>query len=599
MMASVFLMQSVGQITAYGVSIIVVKNLGPKLGLLDHDNDEDAQQLELARGAVDAIWRVILSVGALPALIAIVLRRLLPETPRFLAEHASVKAAMETTGLVFNAHPSPVPVQQHRFPSPDMPRGYPKPRHSDSIYPDPTIRPANFPRDRNSASSPISPVPIASHAYPSTSHRGSRGVELDLSPRTAPIGTSSRSQHDQVSDSGAGSAHGDRMNGDLHGTAATGIWADLMKYIADAVAYLRQNNRWRAFFGVIVTWYLLDLSVYGLGLDSPKTIATMYLSAPTGSKAPCPTQEWRTDPAQPNITVYDMLIQNTLRNLQTVTTGTLPGSLIILFAIDYVPRATWMGWTFAALAGLFAITGGTLFIAYESDKHAMTLVFYVLTQLLNNLGPNTMTWILPAELFTTRYRATFYGIAAAAGKLGAITIQVINTLAVSGQGKSPFAGMLLGLCPAMLLGAFFSWVWVPEVQEARVARNRVDDDEGESSGIRSNTDDEESQSPGSRRGTGEALAGQEGRTHGGDQSGRRRGAGEVKEVRAFLEGLVLPNRTLEDIAEDPARGQIIGVQACVANACGGLRFLPRLARRRGAETGDVVDGHEMHLRNET
>jgi len=270
-----------------------------------------------------------------------------------------------------------------------------------------------------------------------------------------------------------------------------------------------------------------------------------------------------------------MLIQNTQRNLQTITTGTLPGSILILLTTDYVPRATWMACTFVALAALFAVTGGTLFVAYESDKHAMTLVFYVLMQLLNNLGPNTMTWILPAELFATRYRATLYGWAAAAGKLGAITIQLINSLSVSSRSRMSFAAMLLGLSPAMLLGTFFSWVWVPEVQEARA---RVPEDAepvmaGNISGPGSGDED----------GAGDAHS-----LTPTPPPQHRTGRGGA-EARAFLESLILRNRTLEDIAEDPARGQIIGIRPSVKNAY--RRFL---GKRREEEVESPPAGIEMH-----
>lgn len=68
------------------------------------------------------------------------------------------------------------------------------------------------------------------------------------------------------------------------------------------------------------------------------------------------------------MTIYNELHGNIVRNILTISTGTLPGSIIILLAIDYVPRVTWMIWTFVALAALFAVNGGTLFVAFETDS---------------------------------------------------------------------------------------------------------------------------------------------------------------------------------------------------------------------------------------
>lgn len=136
-----------------------------------------------------------------------------------------------------------------------------------------------------------------------------------------------------------------------------------------------------------------------------------------------------------------------------------------------------------------------------------------------------MTFILPAELFGTRYRGTFYGLAAAAGKLGAITILFIINYGV--YEKQPFlssgpklAGTLLGFVPAMLLGAFITWAWIPEVQFPRGHHDVVVRDENMS-------DD---------------------------------GLDDGQQEMSFREKLKLPNRPLAHIAQDPEGGQVIGIR---------------------------------------
>jgi PHS family inorganic phosphate transporter-like MFS transporter len=42
-----------------------------------------------------------------------------------------------------------------------------------------------------------------------------------------------------------------------------------------------------------------------------------------------------------------------------------------------------------------------------------------------NTGPNSTTYIIPAEVFPTRYRCTAHGISAAFGKFGAVLSQCI------------------------------------------------------------------------------------------------------------------------------------------------------------------------------
>jgi MFS transporter, PHS family, inorganic phosphate transporter len=49
---------------------------------------------------------------------------------------------------------------------------------------------------------------------------------------------------------------------------------------------------------------------------------------------------------------------------------------------------------------------------------------YCLANFFQNFGPNTTTFIVPGEVFPTRYRSTAHGISAASGKLGAVVAQV-------------------------------------------------------------------------------------------------------------------------------------------------------------------------------
>lgn len=319
--------------------------------------------------------------------------------------------------------------------------------------------------------------------------------------------------------------------------------------------------------------YLLTfIGIDGLGLDNPKTISTIWLSKPplrsNVSTSPeelvCNNAAWRADPSQPNITIYEMLRQDSIRDIITISSGALPGSIIILLAIDYIPRTTWMGWMFVALAGLFAINGATFFVTFETDKHALTVTLYVLAQVIFNLGPNTITFMLPAELFATKYRGTFYGLAAASGKLGAITILLITNLAVYGDElyNRKFAAMLLGFCPAMLLGALVTWVWIPEVQYPRGYDSKPERDDNAS-------DD-----------------------------------GLDMENDTFRQKLKLANIPLLNIAQNPGDGQILGMRQNISRLFRATqtRVIDRTRRRfstaatspradsAGQEEGNVGDG---------
>jgi len=81
-MASVFMMQPLGQILAasigWGVLTSIMKSRGlQNVTTADASNDQDL------RSAVDVIWRTVIGVGAFPALLATLWRFSIPESPRY------------------------------------------------------------------------------------------------------------------------------------------------------------------------------------------------------------------------------------------------------------------------------------------------------------------------------------------------------------------------------------------------------------------------------------------------------------------------------------------------------------------------------------
>lgn len=99
--------------------------------------------------------------------------------------------------------------------------------------------------------------------------------------------------------------------------------------------------------------------------------------------------------------------------------STVPGYWVTVFFIDRIGRFK------IQLQGFFFMTVFmlALTIPYEHWLHHNTtgfLVLYAFTFFFANFGPNSTTFIVPAELFPARFRSTCHGISAAAGKAGAI-----------------------------------------------------------------------------------------------------------------------------------------------------------------------------------
>ncbi|KUJ11253.1 MFS general substrate transporter [Mollisia scopiformis] len=339
MLAAVFMMQPFGQFLAYIVGLAALQGITKS-----RIPDPTAIVSQF-----DAVWRCIIGVGGFPALLAIVLRWTIPETPRYLIDI--------TQKADIRANETRIPPDQEL--------------------------------DR-------------------------RATQIDM-------------KFDKP-----------------------GFWDD---WHTD---YKKGQGFRRMLAGTAICWFLMDVCFYGLGLDTPRTLAKIWGASSSD--------------VTPDDNIYDALHGDVTRALLTIPLSSIPGSVVFLLLVNYIPRVTVLRWTFVALAILFVITGSSLTAVYETNNHTVTIVFYAFALFILNAGPNTILFMLPSELFPTKYRGTCYGIAAASGKAGAIIIQLIvhfQNITRPDSGKMQLAIMLMCFTPLMLIGAFVAWVWIPEVQHPR------------------------------------------------------------------------------------------------------------------------------------
>ncbi|KAF8856769.1 MFS general substrate transporter [Acephala macrosclerotiorum] len=289
-------------------------------------------------------------------------------------------------------------------------------------------------------------------------------------------------------------------------------------------AELKQRNP-GSLPGTAICWFIMDVCFYGLGLDTPRTLAKIFGSRP--SDVTPKVYDWNAGFAEQDDNIYDALYGDATRALYTIPLSAIPGSVVFLLLVNYIPRVTVLRLTFVVLAILFAITGSSLVAVFETSNHSLTIVFYAFSLFILNVGPNTILFMLPAELFPTRYRGTCYGIAAASGKAGAIIIQLIvhfQRITRPSSDKMKLAIMLMCFTPLTLVGAFVAWVWIPEVQHLRDLKSV-----------------------------------------GGQQNGTPK----------FRERMMMPPRSLEEITVNPTEGQIFGLRDHLSHLFG-----------RGAKTTD-------------
>ena len=118
---------------------------------------------------------------------------------------------------------------------------------------------------------------------------------------------------------------------------------------------------------------------------------------------------------------------------------------------------------FIALAVLYLVIG----IFYDSLLEfsvGLFIVIYTMANLFTNFGPNSTTFIIPGEVFPTKYRSTCHGISAAAGKLGAIISQggFLKMKDIGGKDKF-IPDLFIILSIFMVIGLVFTF-FIPETK---------------------------------------------------------------------------------------------------------------------------------------
>lgn len=112
-----------------------------------------------------------------------------------------------------------------------------------------------------------------------------------------------------------------------------------------------------------------------------------------------------------------------------------------------------------------------------SAKKAFVFL-YCLANFFQNFGPNTTTFVIPGEIFPTRYRSTAHGISAASGKLGAIVAQGGFSLLKDIGGTNQFVKHILELFAFFMLTGIFSTLLLPETMGRSLEELSNEDQDG-------------------------------------------------------------------------------------------------------------------------
>ncbi|MEI8108273.1 MAG: MFS transporter [Verrucomicrobiota bacterium] len=142
----------------------------------------------------------------------------------------------------------------------------------------------------------------------------------------------------------------------------------------------------------------------------------------------------------------------------------LSGALLIGFGlncwmIDRVGRMKLQAFGFLGMAASLAVLGQFAAMAQAHPGNTspvrLMLVAFIAFNLCLNIGPNATTFMLPAELFPTRLRASAHGIATSIGRLGAASCVLTVPLLQSAFGN---AAMLWCIAPLAAVASFVTFL---------------------------------------------------------------------------------------------------------------------------------------------
>ncbi|CAI0381517.1 unnamed protein product [Linum tenue] len=206
-------------------------------------------------------------------------------------------------------------------------------------------------------------------------------------------------------------------------------------------------------FSCAATWFLLDVAFYSSNLFQSQ-IYQQYL-----------TLDDSTD-------VYEEAIKVAGLQALIAISATIPGYYFTVFFIDRVGRRKiqLMGFT---LMGFLYLGLGIPYFFWRKPKHAGFIILYGLTFFFANFGPNTTTFIVPAELFPARLRSTCHGISGATGKIGAVVgaVGIQRAWGSSDSKLKPMRAALVVLGAVCFLGTVVTYAFTPETMRRSLEEN--------------------------------------------------------------------------------------------------------------------------------
>jgi len=200
------------------------------------------------------------------------------------------------------------------------------------------------------------------------------------------------------------------------------------------------NRHGRHLIGTMSCWFLLDIAFYSQNLTQKDIYPAMGLI--------------RQDK---EMNAIDEVFQTSRAMFVVALFGTFPGYWFTVFFIEKLGRFKIQLVGFFMMSFFMFVIGVKYEYLKDENKNLFALL-YGLTFFFANFGPNSTTFVLPAELFPTRVRSTCHAFSAAAGKAGAMVgVFGIQYYTLNGEPRKIRRAMIM-LAVTNLVGFFCTFL---------------------------------------------------------------------------------------------------------------------------------------------
>eukprot|EP00667_Euglena_gracilis_P008355 EG_transcript_8458 len=179
--------------------------------------------------------------------------------------------------------------------------------------------------------------------------------------------------------------------------------------------FITRRRNYTILIGCAGAWFFQDMAYYSQSLFTPDILTNIGFN---------PSLTLKSTGADMAQKAYKTCVGNAIISL----CGTVPGYYPVIFLINRMGRKTIQIMGFSVMVTVLMVMAAAYPQLLPSAHNAASvngtpwayMMLFCIMFFFANFGPNTTEFIIPGELFPTKFRSTCHGIASAWGKTGAV-----------------------------------------------------------------------------------------------------------------------------------------------------------------------------------